>query len=49
LRGIAAADATIVFAERHVEHPVHAVFNASVRPYRPAQQRCFRRQTANVT
>ena len=48
LRGIAAPDAGIVFAESHVVHPVHAVFNAPVRPNRLAQQSRFRRQAADV-
>lgn len=48
LRGIAAPDAAIVFPESHVEHPVHAVFDAPVRQYRLTQQCRFRRQAADA-
>lgn len=49
MRGVVAADVAIVFAKRYAQHSVHAVFNASVRAYRLAQQRRIARRLDVIT
>ncbi len=48
LRRVTYADSAIVFAQCELQYPVHAVFDAPVRPYNPTQRRRLGRQTADV-